>query len=189
MEQLSNSALELLALIAVIAAIVAFINLSRRNVRERTKRLQLAAKALSAHYGAVEKLTEDPAVPDQVKQFLGWLPAMLSDKECALRLRDALESGFKLDPSVESQDVLQEILRLEKSRPDLVSAFHVAISSAIAVLYLRWPSEDDAYQRLSVEMATDSRRENALAKKLTDVAKKFTDNNGGNHRKSNMIAA
>lgn len=122
------------ALVVVCACLVLQIALMR--LKRRTVELETAKQALASHYDAMSMLVDDPATPTVVLEFLEDFSEVISRREVCNRLVKSLVTP---DTEKGSSVVMSEIVRLQKSRPDLVENFNKALMNGIVVVFARWP--------------------------------------------------
>ena len=181
--------ISLSAMFAVIALSAFWINVKSARTRRREQELRSAAVALDAHYDAVERLVGDPAVSEEAKAFLVLLTEAISDQKIAEQIGPAIASGSPDDQISRSHDVVEEIMKTAKVRPDIGRDFHVAFSSGLAALFLRWPSNASLFQNFSVEMVADTRKEKIVAEKLAEIARRIKDGDHNGGHGPSVIAA
>ena len=148
--------------------------------RMRTIDLTSAAEALDAHYDAVARIVDDPAVSDKFKDGLLLLSGSVSDREIARQLLASFYDGslFKAPIDDDASLTQAELERLKAHRPDLLQDFQTAIGAGLAALFLRWPETAAIFKQMAASMAADQRKEITLVNQVSVLG---TRKNSGNH--------
>jgi hypothetical protein len=175
--------------ISVTAALTMWINTQRFRSRRRAQQLKDAARALEAHYVAVSKLIDDPAFPNSAKPMLVALTEGISRKEVAEKLAAAFTDGTLFAKTGPKPPFSDELEKLYNTRRDLADAFHTAVASGLAALFLRWPENAALFERMSVEISTDVRKEGAVFRKLAEITKRMFDSEHSSGGSGGGIAA
>jgi hypothetical protein len=181
MESLEIQWLEAVLMFGWIVSGIVAIQWMRSRARRRTNELKTAAAALTAHYDALEKLVDDPALPDSALEFLGVFAEVISDNETC----DNLAEGVFQVPLEQIKNSTpkwaDEIEKIGKTRPDIEENFQKAVASGIIAMFLRWPGNSWKLQMMVQEIAADRRKEAALAERVAQIKERAHrgDGNGG----------
>ena len=168
--------LELVLVLAVTVSISTWIGAVRRRSRNRQQELRSAAVALKAHYDAVSHLVHDPAVSAEQKNALVMFTEGLSSQQVSEAFGAALLESRALS-GADRPAAMDDLHRLYRTRPDLASIYQTAILSGLSAVILRWPGNANLFQRVSVEVSSDLRKERAAAKTLIDLAERQSARN------------
>lgn len=157
------SALPLLVTAASIAiAVTMFIDNRRAALRNRISRLDEIAKILTIHYDAIDRLIDDPATPETLKEVAVRFSDGVNDYEVVqgiakLYVQNPPKQRRRLPPWSE------EIDKLQRSRKDLAQDFETVLASGIWLMLHRWPEASRPLQSLMLDLIKDHSREYAVA--------------------------
>ncbi len=152
----------------------------RARARRRTFELRTTKDALTAHYNAMDRIVDDPALPLSALEFLQHFAAVTSDRDFCEELTSGVLRVAPDDLKRAGTPRWQEdVDALRKTRPDLARDFHTAVSSGIVAMFLRWPGNSWKLQALMQQIAADSRQEAIIAEQLAHGRKHRNGKNGG----------
>ena len=181
MQALMDGWFEIATILYLTVMFTVWINVARSRARRREQELRLAARALDAHYTAVSKLVDDPALPAEAKALLVTLTEGISRREVAEKLGAAFEDGSMFGKVTGKPKYFDDLEKLYRTRPDLAELYQTAVMSALTALFLRWPGNAAIFQRMAVEISTDVRKESAITGKAVEITRKLFDGDRGNH--------
>ncbi|WP_321505158.1 hypothetical protein [Breoghania sp.] len=148
--------------------------------------LEIAKKALRKHYEAVSIVLDDPAPSKELKESLCGFSEAITDREFGMFLiqmvRDDVFSDKKI--GAEAKKIHSERSDLARKYDHLNKAFHSAIETGVVALVLRWPETSRYFRQISLQMASDERRETQIAQKAASFLKdrgRNNDRDDGNH--------
>lgn len=169
--------------VAVTAVVSSYLKFLAQRHRQRADELAAAKTALIAHYDAVDKLTDDPAISDELKLVLLTVAEGISNRSVARLVAREFANGtlFKHGNRAGKNPFKDEIEALGRSRPDLVEAFSVAMKSGLLSLFLRWPETAKVFNRFAAE-TVDERWEAVAFERASQVTVRLVrDHNKGDN--------
>lgn len=128
----------LLAVVVALAlgCIVLTLQIIHMRLRRRTIELETAKQSLIAHYDAMDRIVNDPALPTSVLHFLAFFSDAIADRDSCARIVKALMSA---DADKSPAPISSDIDALRKTRPDLVENIHKAVFNGTVFVFSRWP--------------------------------------------------
>lgn len=178
---------EIIMAASTIAAIVAiastYMLVQAKKQRVRASELRLVRTALTEHFAAVGRLTDDPAVPDRLKLLLLTFSEAISNREVSKRFTEELASGsFKLTQSKDEYNhnpFIEDMERIRNTRQDLVLDMDKAIKSGLISIVFRWPESASIFNQVASQ-TLDTKKEIAAFAKISQFAAKIMSNGDGN---------
>lgn len=178
METLNIQWLDAILIAGWVVSAVLIIQWLRARARRRTSELRTTAAALIAHYDAIDRIIDDPALPTEALEFLSVFSQVVSDREvCA-----EFTNGILRVPAEKMRGAppvwAAEIEKIGRSRPDIEENFHKAVASGIVALFLRWPGNSWKFQSMIQQIAADRRKEALLAEEVAKIRERGNRSNG-----------
>lgn len=151
-----------------------------RNARIRTRELEMANIALSAHYTQLETVLDSPDVSNPMKASVYTFHHVVVDRDEALRAAEWLFSNQRAAPNPEFE---LDYERLREANPKVFSALHGVIQSGISSMMLRWPEAASKYRQEPVARAIKARQQVDVAEQVINVGRNMRLNDRGDHHR------
>lgn len=176
-----------LALAVLGISSTAFVAIShyRRLIKRRTDQLRAAKVALERHYDAMDMIADDPALPTSALRVLINISDAIHDEKFMTHFFATMRDGGVSKNKQGMPNWAEDMLKLHKSRPDLVEKFDEALSTALIAGVYRWPAPAQAIYEMSTTVASGRRNEAQYVQQLIDVLR---PKNGGNPPNSGLPA-
>lgn len=172
--------LEVAVSVTWIMCVAFLLHMSIGRVKRRTRELKAAARSLSDHYDALDKLIEDPATPTSALEFLALFSEVVTDRDACRSLTDSILST-PFDPTGSKEpEWARDMRKLSNTREDLAENFQKALHSGIFALYLRWPGNSWKLYATLQEMNKNRKTEAIIVDRMTRLGKKDGNGNGSN---------
>jgi hypothetical protein len=173
---------------AAAMSVVSFISGYSTRITSRTSQLKVAAKALTAHYDALEKFAADPAVSDTLKQFVLDFSDAVTDEVVACLIAERICSDDPLPtPSAATAEITSEIDELRRTRRDLVPLFDAIIGNGITAMFHQWDSTAAMIETALQKFTANPSREIVVAAKA--VRAERTAKSALVHENSHLVPA
>lgn len=161
-----------LVLMTVLAS--ALFLLAKRFLEERAAEVDGARELLDAHFAALDRINDDPAVSDQLKDMLISFSVSVTRQDIALACALQVQSKklpLSEDVSKKMTEVSNELKELSHHRPDLRDAVVDTVVTGFTSMMMRWPATREAVVRLHVA--------NTLRKPLSSRSKELQSQDNG----------
>lgn len=174
------------AFTAVASAYLKFLSHRRRL---RIEELKAAKSALIAHYNAVEHLTDDPAISDDLKLILLSMANGVSNRNVARLVAKEFANGTLFKPMKRPDMFISgELDALRRTRPDLIDELEIAIKSGFLAMFLRWPDTAKIVMNFTAETVSN-KREAVAFERASEVAKRLSGKDNDNNLSSGGLIA
>ncbi len=174
MESISDSIALIAAAISVAIAVYVVVWEKRRRFRRRTRDLRAVGMAYEAHCSALEAVLNDPALSDALKDSLVSFSEAVAQRKIASAVSRSLINGELFQKGNEPFSFSAELDSIRRTRPDLSEKIAVLIHTGTLIMFLRWPETSVLFQQFMAEMASDTRKDFAVASKVTGFLSKLS---------------
>jgi hypothetical protein len=144
----------LIVLVGALAAALAV--LIRSRLMQRNVEIAVARNLLDDHFRALDKLSDDPAVPAEILEFMEAFSRSVGRKQIARGIASRIIRGepAKLRPETERHldELFSKIDSLQSHRKDLYEAVATAFGAGFYAMLMRWPDMEAALAK-SAELA------------------------------------
>lgn len=173
MESLHNQVFQVTAIVGWVAAAALIIHYFAYRTKRRALELETAATALRAYYESLDRIVDDPAMPESALYLLDRFNSALSSKE---HCRDVTSEMLKMAASGKVQALSRPVWRSEvdtlaKTRPDLYDTFHKATTNGIIAMFYRWPGNGWKMPVIT-QILSDKDSETAVAERISHIDEK-----------------
>jgi hypothetical protein len=173
---------------AAAMSVVSFISDYSTAMTRRTTQLRVAAKALGAHYDALEKFTSDPAVSDNLRQFVLDFSDAVTDEGVARVIAQRICSDDPPPtPSAAAAEITSEVDELRRTRRDLIPLFDAIIGNGITAMFHQWDSTAAMVETALQKFTANPGREIVVAAKAVTAERKAKSTRV--HEKSRLVPA
>lgn len=175
-----------LAIAAFLAASWAFWEVIRwlNRIQKRAFRMRLAATMLETFFDSADRFVDDPAAPERMVRMLDLMSKLSCERALAEAYLRFVKERFdgKNGDSDREPLAFKELKLLQKSRPDLVSEFTMALNAGITAMALRF--EELEFEELTM-LQLDAKQEVSAMQR----AIKWWEENQGSNGPRNPLTA
>lgn len=160
------------------ASLTAFLAISMVLLRDRFRRrahiLAGVEDALEAHYDAVDKIFDNPAIPLRVRKAVAFLTEAMSNRDLAAL---AMEEILSDRENGGADEFARDLKKAFASSPEIADNLSRAIHSGCVVMFFRWPENAARFESFERSLILRRRQEEKFIK---DIAKASARSHGMN---------